>query len=60
VGVFAAPSALERELRTQDRVELVGRTRDVRERYYALTLDKKIVHPGVVAISSAAKVLFAE
>ncbi len=60
LGVFAGPAALEREIKRQDHVELVGRTREVRERYYAITLDRKIVHPAVVAISSAAKVLFAE
>ncbi len=60
LGVFAAPAALEREIKSQDHVEVVGRTREVRERYYAITLDRKIVHPAVVAISSGAKVLFAE
>jgi hypothetical protein len=29
---------------------LVGRTRDVRERFYAITLDEHPEHPGVVAI----------
>jgi LysR family transcriptional activator of nhaA len=60
VGAFAAPAALEREIRSQYRVSVVGTTREVKERYYAITLDRKIVHPAVVAISSGAKALFAE
>lgn len=59
VGAFPAPLALKREIRNQYRVSLVGTVREVKERYYAITLDRKIVHPAVVAISSGAKALFA-
>lgn len=59
-GVFIAPAAIEEEVRRQFGVRVVGRTDDIRERFYAITVEKRLTNPAVVAISSAAKVdLFA-
>jgi len=55
VGLFAAPSAIERDVVRQYRVRVVGRIDDVRERFYAITVERRIAHPAVVAISSAAR-----
>jgi len=49
-GIFPAPTSLEAELRREMDLCVVGRVRDVRERFYAITLDRKPSHPGVVAI----------
>jgi LysR family transcriptional regulator, transcriptional activator of nhaA len=54
-GVFAAPSVIEREVCTQYRVALVGRLEGVRERFYAITVERRLRHPAVVAISAAAR-----
>jgi LysR family transcriptional regulator, transcriptional activator of nhaA len=51
-GVFPAPTVIEADIRREMGLELVGRLRDVRERFYAITLDKKPKHPAVVAICS--------
>jgi len=33
----------------------VGRTNDVRERFYAISVERRLKHPAVIAISEAAK-----
>ena len=54
-GVFVAPSAIEREVARQYSVRIVGRTDAVRERFYAVSAERRLKHPAVVAISSAAR-----
>ncbi len=55
LGVFAAPSIIEAEIRRQFRVHRIGRTEDVRERFYAISVERKLKHPAVIAISEAAR-----
>jgi LysR family transcriptional regulator, transcriptional activator of nhaA len=55
VGIFAAPSVIEQEIVSQYRVQAVGRTDGVRERFYAISAERKLRHPAVVAISEAAR-----
>ena len=54
-GFFAAPSAVEDEVVRQHRVEVVGRTDEVKERVYAISLDRRLRHPAVVAICEGAR-----
>lgn len=54
-GFFAAPSAIEVEIRRQYGVEVVGRTDEVREQFYAISVERRLKHPAVVAISEAAR-----
>src|SRR5688500_16533381 len=49
-GVFPAPSIVEPDVRREMGLTLVGRARDVRERFYAITLDEQPKHPAVAAI----------
>jgi LysR family transcriptional activator of nhaA len=58
VGMFAMPSAIEAEMRRQYRVGLVGRLDGVRARYYAITVERKLKHPAVVAIAERARQMF--
>jgi LysR family transcriptional activator of nhaA len=55
VGLFVAPTAVEDEVRRQYSVRLVGRLEDVRERFYAISAERKLKHPAVLAISNAAR-----
>jgi LysR family transcriptional activator of nhaA len=55
LGFFAAPSALTSEIERQYQVRRLGPVDRARERIYALTLDRRIRHPAVVAISEAAR-----
>lgn len=54
-GIFVAPSAVEQEVMQEHGVHLVGRTDQVRERYYAISVERRLKHPAVVAISNAAR-----
>ena len=55
VGLFAAPTVLEREVCRQYEVRVVGRIEAVRERYYAITTERKLTHPAALAITRAAR-----
>ena len=55
VGLFAAPTAIEAEVRRQYDVQAIGRIEQVRQRFYAISIERRLKHPAVVAISEAAK-----
>jgi LysR family transcriptional activator of nhaA len=55
VGIFPIPSVVERAVCRQYGVRVVGRVPEVRERFYAISAERRLKHPAVVAISSAAK-----
>lgn len=55
VGLFVAPTLVEEEIRRQYRVELLGVAGGVRERFYAISAQRKIQHPAVVAILEQAQ-----
>jgi LysR family transcriptional activator of nhaA len=55
VGLFAAPTVVEDEIKRQYGVRPVGRIEAVKERFYAISIDRKLKHPAVLAISRAAK-----
>jgi LysR family transcriptional activator of nhaA len=56
VGVFMSPSVIDAEIARQYRVEAIGSTAEVRERYYAISAERRLRHPAVVAVSQAARV----
>jgi LysR family transcriptional activator of nhaA len=53
-GLFVAPTVLEKEVIRQFGVIVVGRLDSVRERYFAISVERRLKHPAVVAISAAA------
>jgi LysR family transcriptional activator of nhaA len=55
LGVFAVPDVIEAEVRTRYRVERVGRAQAIRQRFYAISVERKIRHPAVVAICEVAR-----
>jgi LysR family transcriptional activator of nhaA len=59
-GLMAMPSApaIDAELRRQYRVRRVGRLDNVRQRFYAITVERKLRNPAVIAISERARALF--
>jgi len=61
LGIFPAPTVVKDKVMRQYGVELLGRAEDVRERFYAITVERRLTHPAIVAIASAARHdLFAE
>ncbi len=54
-GIFAAPSAVAEQIKKQFGVAEIGRTHLVTEQFYAISVERQLSHPAVVAISSAAR-----
>lgn len=55
MGAFAAPTVIEAEVRQQYGVQVIGRAEAVRQHFYAISVERKIKHPAVVAIRQAAR-----
>jgi LysR family transcriptional regulator, transcriptional activator of nhaA len=53
-GIFAAPTVIEEDVQRQHNVVVIGRTRAVREQFYAISIERVIKHPAVAAIQKAA------
>jgi LysR family transcriptional activator of nhaA len=54
-GIFPVPTTLEKQFRTQDKVSRLGVARNVFGRFYAISAERKLRHPGVVAICETAR-----
>lgn len=57
LGLFAAPAIMRREIERQYRVRPIGSMQSVRERVYAISVERKITHPATMAIAQSAKEL---
>jgi LysR family transcriptional activator of nhaA len=55
VGIFTAPSAIEKEVRSLYKVSVIGRTDAITERYYAISAERRLKHPAVVTLTEAAR-----
>ena len=55
-GVFMAPSVVEDEIIRQFGVKVIGRTDELRDEFFAVSVERRITHPCVVAITDAARV----
>ena len=54
-GLFVAPTAIAGHVCEQYKVAEVGRIDAVLEQVYAITTERRLTHPAVVAISKAAR-----
>lgn len=54
-GFFMIPSVIADEVARQYEVEAFGHTEDVCESYYAISIERRVRHPAVVAICEAAR-----
>jgi LysR family transcriptional activator of nhaA len=55
-GLFVGSAVLEREIREQYGVRVLGRTDEVREEFFAISVERRLRHPCVVAITERARV----
>ena len=55
LGAFVVPTVIEKEIRQRYDVQLVGHVQDLRQRFYAISVERKIRHPAVAAICEAAR-----
>lgn len=61
VGIFPSPSVIEAEVCRQYDVRVIARLPMITERFYAISVERRITHPAVVAIrESARQALFAK
>jgi LysR family transcriptional activator of nhaA len=54
-GIFICPTAIANENMQQYGVSLIGSTEEVREHFYAISVERKISHPAVAAITETAR-----
>jgi LysR family transcriptional regulator, transcriptional activator of nhaA len=54
-AAFAIPTAVEEDVCRQFNVQVIGRVDAIRERFYAISVERRIKHPGVLAISAEAR-----
>lgn len=54
-GVFCAPAVLEPEVIAQYGVQIVGRSDEIVEDFYAISVERRVTHPCIVAIAQAAR-----
>lgn len=54
-GIFPGPAAIEKEIRKHYGAAVLGPAGGVSERFYALSVERKLKHPAVLAISEAAR-----
>lgn len=54
-GLFAAPTAIRDDVRRQFGVRGLGELARITESFYAVTVERRIRHPAVVAVSEAAR-----
>ena len=54
-GIFPIPGPIAQEVAKQYGVRVIGSTEEVREQYYAISVERRISHPAVSAITETAR-----
>jgi len=54
-GVFIAPAAIENEVMLQYEVESIGQVDEIKEEFYAISVERRVLHPVVAAIMDTAR-----
>ena len=54
-GAFPVPLTTAREVMRQYEVVELGQTQDIRERFFAISVERRLSHPAVLAVSEAAR-----
>jgi LysR family transcriptional activator of nhaA len=54
-GIFTSPTAVEDDVTAKYGVQVIARTDQLRERFYAISAERRIKHPAVAAITTAAR-----
>ncbi len=52
--LFAAPSVIAEQIQETYKVSRIGRAESIRERFYAISLERKVKHPAVVSLLESA------
>ena len=54
-GIFTSPTAVENDVVAKYGVRVIGRSTDIKERFYAISAERRIKHPAVSAITETAR-----
>ena len=54
-GIFVGPSVLSHEIEKQFGVKALGATTEVTEEFFAISIERRVTHPCVVAITQSAR-----
>lgn len=54
-GIFTSPTAVEDDVVNKYGVQVIARTDELRERFYAISAERRIRHPAVATIAAAAR-----
>lgn len=54
-GFFFSPTVLEKDIESLYDVSRIARVSHLKERFYAVSADRKIIHPAIVTIASQSK-----
>lgn len=54
-GAFVGPTVIEAEVVAQFDVQVVGRTDELKQRFYAISVERRLRHPAIVAIAESAR-----
>lgn len=54
-SIFPIPAVMEKQIRKQKGLTVLGHTEEVRTQFYAISAERKLQHPAVIAISRAAR-----
>ena len=54
-GVFFMPSIIEEEVKQSFGLEVVGRSNTLKQKFYAISSERKVTHPAVAAICDTAR-----
>lgn len=54
-GIFPVPSVVARDVQRQGQLRRIGTVSALRERYYAVSLERRLKHPALVAIQEEAR-----
>nr|WP_136252474.1 transcriptional activator NhaR [Ningiella ruwaisensis] len=54
-GVFFMPSIIEQEVQEGFGLEVIGHLKDIKQKFYAISAERKVTHPAVAAVCSTAR-----
>ncbi len=54
-GIFIAPAVIEAEVEWQHQVSAIGQIDEVKEHFYAITVERRVTHPVISAVMQSAR-----
>ncbi|MFC4699089.1 transcriptional activator NhaR [Glaciecola siphonariae] len=54
-GIFFMPSIIEQEVKDSFGLTVIGRLSDIKQKFYAISAERKVTHPAVAAVCSTAR-----